>query len=167
MRVLIQAIRVAAVGIALGLGTGLLLGFPELAPEETLCLPPGSETAEGEATTSPTWVSQETARSMHSNPAVAFVDARARDDFHAGHVAGALSVPMDDGTVPPDVVGLLRGADTVIAYCDTTDGCSHSSRLAGLLVSAGIHDVRVLQDGIGAWLESGYPGEAGVCRLCP
>lgn len=74
----------------------------------------------------------------------------------------ALSAPIEEtGVVGPGVVSALRGSRIVIAYCDTTSGCARSTRLAGLLASAGLRDVRVLEGGMPAWIESGYPAEAG------
>lgn len=152
------------VGLALGVGVGVLRGFPSVAeagPEEEVCLPPVAQAPRV------AWITPEGAHELHGGPDVAFVDARMRDEFHAGHVSGALSAPMDAGTVPPELLAVLRGSRTVVVYDDTHSDCAQSSRLAELLALDGFTDVRVLEGGMPAWLEAGYPAEAGTCRLCP
>lgn len=163
MQLLAQAGRVLLVGIVLGVGVGVLRGFPELPAraDEEVCLPPDA--------TEPaiTWVGAEPAADLHGQPGVVFVDARSRDEFVTGHVSGALSVPMEHGTVPDAIVEMLAGSRTVIAYDDTEGECARSTRLASLLVAAGIGDVRVLEGGMPGWLAAGHAAEAGTCQLCP
>ena len=153
------------VGALIGVSVGIVRGFPEgarAAASDTTgaCMAPIPETPEIR------WVSQADARQELDRGAV-FVDAREQPAFVQGHVTNALNVPMDLGTVPQAVVDQLRSAQTIIAYCDTSGGCSRSTRLAGLLAGSGIRDVRVLEGGLPAWLERDYPAEAGTCRLCP
>jgi 3-mercaptopyruvate sulfurtransferase SseA len=155
---------VLLVGLLLGAAVGLIRGFPAPpppAPDATVCVSPVPDTPAIQ------WVSQADARPMAERTTVAFVDARPEETFVTGHVTGAVSVPLDTGTVEPGMVEFLRGFETVIAYDDTTNGCANSTRLAGLLAAEGIHDVRVLQGGMPEWMENGYPAEAGTCRHCP
>lgn len=165
MKAVSQAIRVLIVGASLGVGVAVVRGVPAApsdGPAATTCSAPVPE--------HPTiqWITQEDARALVDDATVTFVDARPREQFQGGHVAGSLSVPFDHGgAVPPSIVEVLRGARTVIAYCDTSGGCAASSRLAGMLSVAGLHDVRVLEGGMPAWMEHGFPAEAGTCRLCP
>jgi len=160
-----QAIRVLIVGAALGVSVAVVRGVPATptdGPAATTCSAPVPE--------HPTirWITQEDARALVNDATVTFVDARPREQFQGGHVAGSLSVPFDHGGgVPANIVEMLRGARTVVAYCDTSSGCAASSRLAGMLSVAGLADVRVLEGGMPAWLDHGYPAEAGSCRLCP
>jgi len=164
MRVLAQAGRVLLVGLCLGVAAGVVRGFPEIAAaEETegFCLPPVADEP------STHWVDVGQAAELHGSPGVAFVDARERDEFVAGHVSGALSAPMGTGVVDEELVQMLRGSSTVVVYDDTHEECAHSTRLAALLASSGISDVRVMQGGMPSWLEAGHAAEAGTCRLCP
>ncbi len=164
MRVLGQAGRVLVVGVTLGVGVGVLRGFPSIAeagPEEGFCAPPVA------AAPRVLWIGPAAAHALSGRQDVAFVDARPREEFVAGHVSGALSAPMVDGTVPAELVALLRGSRTVIVYDDTVEDCARSTRLAELLAQDGFSDVRVLEGGMPAWLEAGYAAEAGTCRLCP
>ncbi len=161
-RVLREAAGVVVLGVTLGTGLGLLWGFPSPAPHApgSACMAPVPQTPAIH------WVGQEEAHRLLQHGAT-FVDARPRDQFQAGHVSGALSVPVDSGSVPSRVVQLLRSAPTVVAYCDTTGGCARSTKLAGLLSADGLPDVRVLEGGIAGWIDHGFPAEAGTCRLCP
>jgi rhodanese-related sulfurtransferase len=104
---------------------------------------------------------------MHDDPGVTFADARTREEYEQGHIAGALHIPVDEGTLPEGGAEMVRGAQTVIAYCDTSNSCARSTRLAGLLRMSGVDEVRVLEGGVTEWVESDYPAEAGACRLCP
>lgn len=164
MGVLAQCGRVLAVGLCLGLAVGLIRGFPAIAEapaDEGACLPP----VDDEPTVR--WIDVDEAVVLHRSPSVAFVDARARDEFVAGHVSGALSAPMDRGVIDEELVQMLRGSETVVTYDDTRDGCADSARLASLLASDGISDVRVMEGGMPEWLQAGHAAEAGTCRLCP
>ena len=153
------------VGLALGVGAGVLRGFPSVAEAggeiEGACLPPLADAPVV------SWIAPADAMELVGQPDAVFVDARPEEVFIRGHVAGALHVPMEHGTVADDVVGLLRSARTIVAYDDTAEECARSTRLAGVLVAAGLSGVRVLEGGMPAWLEAGYPAEAGTCRLCP
>lgn len=113
------------------------------------------------------WVSQEDAHDLLGQAGVVFVDARSEDEYENGHVAGAIHMPIETGTLPDGAESTLAGARTIVAYCDTSNACARSTRLAGLLSMAGFPDVRVLRGGLQDWIEHGYPAEAGSCRLCP
>jgi 3-mercaptopyruvate sulfurtransferase SseA len=157
--IVIESLQVLALGAALGLAHGLLRGWPELPPpraEATSC--GGPVAAEPRVA----WIRCDEARAFADDASVTFVDARSAEEFLAGHVTRAMSAPIEDtGVVGASVIESLRGARLVIAYCDTTGSCARSTRLAGLLARAGLPDVRVLEGGMPAWLESGYPAEAG------
>ena len=158
-QIAIESLRVLAIGAALGLGHGLVRGWPELPPPRAEATSCGGPVA---AEPSVAWIRCDEARALADDAAVAFVDARSAEEFLAGHVTRAVSAPIEDtGVVGDSVVASLRGARLVIAYCDTTGSCARSTRLAGLLARAGLPDVRVLEGGMPAWLDSGYPAEAG------
>ena len=158
-KVLIETLRVLAVGAALGLAHGVIRGWPALpVPTETATSCGGPLAAQPQVA----WIRCEDARPLANDASVAFVDARSVDEFLAGHVTNAVSAPIEEtGVIGPAVVNALRGSRIVVAYCDTTSGCARSTRLAGLLASAGLPDVRVLEGGMPAWIENNYPAEAG------
>lgn len=161
----VEAARVVIVGVALGAAASVLRGVPDIAAmrdeEPTACAAPV------DARPGVRWIEQAEARELVEDAQVCFVDARPRPAYEAGHVAGALSLPMDTGALDEHETALVRGSRVVIAYCDTSAECASSKRLAGLLAEAGMRDVRVLRGGMPDWLENGYPAEAGPCRVCP
>ena len=154
-----------ALGVLLASGlvaaaSALIQGVPSLAPEAMGCSAP-----EGQGIVIP-WVDVSVAARLLFEGA-AFCDARSEEAYRSGHVAGALSVPMDSGALDEGVLPVLAAAPVVVAYCDTTDACAASVQLARLLATAGLRDVRVLEGGFPAWLDSGNPAEAGPCHACP
>lgn len=158
-KVLIEALRVLVLGSALGLANGVVRGWPALPAQTATATSCGGPIAEQPRVT---WIRCDQARPLTADASVTFVDARSAEEFHAGHVTDAVSAPIDEtGVIGRDVIETLRGSRVVIAYCDTTSGCARSTRLAGLLANAGLRDVRVLEGGMPAWLQSGYPAEAG------
>jgi rhodanese-related sulfurtransferase len=88
-----------------------------------------------------------------------FVDARSREEFYAGHIAGALLVTREDfeesvsslwDLIPPDAL--------MVTYC-AGEGCEASTELAGLLQDAGYTRIKVFYAGWKQWREAGYPVE--------
>lgn len=97
-----------------------------------------------------------------SNPKAVFVDVRDAQKYAAGHIPGAISLPLDDiaqkwTTLPKDRVivfyeGGTRGGSPA-------DVCAFS-RAAGRFVLARGFDkaqVKVYQDGLKGWKEAGMP----------
>ena len=82
-----------------------------------------------------------------------------------GHVTGALPIPPRAASpLAEDLVSLLQSATTVIAYCDTSESCGRSTRLATQILSASqVRDVRVLEGGMPGWIRRGFPAESGPC----
>lgn len=127
----------------------------------TACAPPVAEHPDVR------WIEQDDARALVTSAAVVFVDARPMTDFETGHVPDAIAMPMETGVLDPETLPLVRGAETVVAYCDTNDDCAGSRRLAGLLAENGVRDVRVLRGGMPLWLSNDFPAESGACTRCP
>jgi rhodanese-related sulfurtransferase len=111
------------------------------------------------------WIEEVQAHELLGQPGVVFVDCRPPDQFQAGHISAALSLPSERA-LPTAALELLHGAHTIIAYCDARGGCESSQRLAARLREFGLTDVRILKDGLPGWLQRGYPAESGPCRLC-
>jgi rhodanese-related sulfurtransferase len=161
---ILRLCTVAAVASAL---LGALRGVPRLPPpaaasEAAACRAPAED--DGREVH---WISQAEARTLVGNPNVAFVDCRARERFEAGHVSGSVHLELQRGQVPAPLLDGLGSASTVIAYCDADGGqCQRSLEMASLLRAAGLPDVRVLEGGLPAWLDRGYPAESGACQAC-
>lgn len=162
--VLVEAVRVAAVGACVGAALLVVRGSPEISSfhaDTASCAPPSETHAEI------AWIGCDDAATLTDRPDVTFVDARAPEAYESGHVPSAVSLPIQTGALPPGATALLRGSTTVVAYCDANADCEESRRLAEVLASAGVDDVRVLRGGMPAWLEDGHPAESGPCRVCP
>ena len=85
---------------------------------------------------------------------IVLLDARPTDEYRAGHIPGAVSLPVDQleaylDTLPHD--------QEIVAYCRTSY-CLLSDELAVILKSKGF-DVRVLETGMSDWQALGYPVE--------
>ena len=85
-----------------------------------------------------------------------FIDSRSRDDFAAGHIPGALSIPLEAARSS----GALDfpGAQTVIVYCEGGD-CQTSISLAKIIHDKGYQDIRIFSGGWGEWSAAGLPEE--------
>lgn len=161
--VLVEALRVLVVGACMGAGYGVVAGVPTLEQFRAAvsCAPPVETHPEIG------WIEQADARALIDDVDVVFVDARSTADYETGHVPNAIAMPMDTGAIDEATASLVRGARSVIAYCDTSGECANSRRLAMLLAEDGARDVRVLRGGIPEWLSNDYPAESGPCRVCP
>lgn len=159
----LETARVLVVGACLGLGYGIVGGVPSVIEFRTAasCAPPV------EAHPEIGWIEQGDARALVDDVDVVFVDARSLADYERGHIPNAIAMPMDTGAIEESTAALVRGAHTVVAYCDTSAECASSRRLASLLSEDGAGDVRVLRGGIPEWLSNDFPAESGPCRVCP
>ena len=92
-----------------------------------------------------------------------FVDARSAQEYAAGHVTGA--VHLAPGQPAGPLLPKLSAAPAVIVY-DRDRDCAAADRVAVLLQSNGVRDVRVLTGAWPEWLARGGPGESGTCALC-
>lgn len=168
MSVAAQILRLCTVAAVASLLLGWLRGVPRLpepaaASEAAACRAPAQDRGGQEVH----WISQAEARRLVGDPSVAFVDCRARERFEAGHVSGSVHLELQRGQVPGPLLDGLGSATTVIAYCDADGGqCQRSLEMASLLQAAGLPDVRVLEGGLPAWLNRGYPAESGACHAC-
>lgn len=110
------------------------------------------------------WITPADARQLVGDDGVAFVDCRALDAFEQGHVSGSLHLPLDTDPTAEPFIDSLRGATTVITYCNAA--CERSAEMASRFSAAGLPDVRVLEGGMPAWLRRGFPAESGACYHC-
>ncbi|MEX1171673.1 MAG: metalloregulator ArsR/SmtB family transcription factor [Chloroflexota bacterium] len=84
------------------------------------------------------------------------VDLRPSDEFEAGHIAGALSIPLPELEARLDELPLDV---EVVAYC-RGPYCAMSPQAVALLERAG-RRARRLEDGYPEWRLAGLPVEAG------
>jgi rhodanese-related sulfurtransferase len=84
------------------------------------------------------------------------VDVRDPEEYAAGHVAGALNVPLDQLAAR---LGELPAGREVVTYCNMQHrGASRGERAAQLLRESG-YTARALDGGLPAWREAGQPTE--------
>ncbi|MGB7296158.1 MAG: rhodanese-like domain-containing protein [Candidatus Aminicenantales bacterium] len=106
------------------------------------------------------------ARKIQAGDKIIFLDSRSREDFAAGHIPGALNVPVaelkekSDGA-PGEALSeaLSFPKDYVlVVYCEGGD-CQTSVTLARLIHERGFGDIRILSGGWEEWTAAGLPVE--------
>lgn len=107
----------------------------------------------------------EEARAAHQK-GWTFLDARLRDAFLAGHVPGALTLPIQARDGEERLMDFLTGPHgdphaPVVVYgggcCNTED-----LDLAQRLKEAGFQNLHVFRDGFPAWVRAGHPTTSEV-----
>jgi rhodanese-related sulfurtransferase len=80
-----------------------------------------------------------------------FVDARFSRDFAAGHIAGALSVPVHAGDEErKQVMNNVRDDAKIVVYCQSA-GCQFAETVAVKLREDGFSNLFILQGGWNRW----------------
>jgi len=90
-----------------------------------------------------------------SNGKVTVLDVRPEEEYRAGHIPGALSVPVD--TLEAALQTLPRDRE-IVAYC-RGPYCVFSDEAAAVLRSHG-YQARRLRQGLPDWRAAGYPIES-------
>lgn len=82
------------------------------------------------------------------------IDVRERDEWEAGHVAGAQFYPVTRIASDPD---LDLAPDTpIVTYCKAG---GRAQRAAEILSAAGFTNVQAMRGGFEDWRAAGYPTE--------
>jgi rhodanese-related sulfurtransferase len=109
-----------------------------------------------EAVTDPLyWIDIREFRQLHGKAEIVVVDARTKEDFEAGHIPGAISVPMDRidewlSLAQPD-------PDTHFVFYSDGPRCPLAQQAVRSAVAAGFDDSRSLRGGWPSWVRSrGY-----------
>lgn len=86
------------------------------------------------------------------------VDVRSAAEFRAGHVRGALSVPLDELDAPglPEQIGIPDAGKHTPLYLTCQSGI-RAQRAAEKLRDAGYHNLALLRGGTEAWEKAGLP----------
>ena len=112
-------------------------------------------------------LSPEQANRLCADPNVLVADARSRESFAAGHVAGAVHLPCAaTGDVASAVPQLLAGRNTVVVYGnDTTDAVAVADGLQRRHANGKLR-VAVIEGGFAAWDRAGFACASGPCPEC-
>ena len=99
------------------------------------------------------------ARQLFDSGEYVFVDARSSEDYEAGHIPGAVSLPV--GQSEDRVAAFLERYPpeaSIITYCSGRT-CQDSHHLAEFLLEFGYDNVTVFIDGFPGWETEGHPIE--------
>lgn len=102
------------------------------------------------------------AMALHAANGAVFVDARYGEDYDAGHIPGAVSVPM--GLYEDEIEAILGGSGRdakLVVYC-SSETCPLAGELALALGFMEFSNVSVFRGGMAAWTAAG--GEVEVSR---
>lgn len=101
----------------------------------------------------------ETAKQIYDSGKAVFVDARGQDAYEAGHIKGAVSLPLGEALTHIERFTREFPPDTyIVTYCSGRE-CTDSHRLAQILIDYGYRDVSIFIDGYPGWTAKGYPSE--------
>jgi rhodanese-related sulfurtransferase len=92
---------------------------------------------------------------MHAMKAVLVIDVRGTDAYRAGHIPGALHVPLDQIAARADEIrSLVKAPHPIVTYCSCPE--EHASLAAvRLLAEHGISNASALVGGFPAWVAKG------------
>ena len=133
-------LRRALLVVVLSSGVGLVVnglspkGIPLVAPPK-----PSPKPEE--------FISLAHARDLWSSGSALFLDARAPEDYAAGHIPSAFNVPAESFPEHfPQVVPMLSFHSAIVVYCDGLE-CDLSHRLKAELSELGYTNTHILKNG--------------------
>jgi rhodanese-related sulfurtransferase len=90
------------------------------------------------------------------------IDARSSASFSEGHLAGAITLPLEEARRNPahPFKAKLPTDATIIVYCNGFS-CHDSMDLGKILMHAGYASVYVFEGGFPEWHDAGYPVAKG------
>jgi len=92
---------------------------------------------------------------INSGQAPALIDVRTPEEFRAGHIPGAINIPLQEFEQRFDELSAYKDREAVL-YCESGMRASHGG---GWLESRGFHQLRYLDGHMGAWRRAGLPSE--------
>lgn len=100
-------------------------------------------------------------KEFHDRKEAVFVDARDGATFAAGHIAGAVSLPLGEWEARlPQLMAKVPRSALLVVYCNGYD-CHDSMELGKKLLGAGYGTVFVFEGGYPEWKDAGYPVGGG------
>jgi rhodanese-related sulfurtransferase len=104
-------------------------------------------------------IARESLRTLiYSGADVVLVDVLSPDSYRAGHLPGAINIPVND--IEEEAPKRLARADIVVVYCASRE-CHASRAAAQELESLGYVHVIEYEGGLADWREASYPLESG------
>lgn len=94
----------------------------------------------------------DTAHTLHLTGRAAILDIRETDEWRAGHIPGAIHMPLGE-------IGKRLGEIGSRTWLTVCRNGSRSDRVTGYLRESG-RDVRVIRGGMRAWADAGLPYSA-------
>ncbi len=88
------------------------------------------------------------------DPALRLLDVRTPGEFQAGHIEGAVNVPLDQ--LDPHLADIASAGGRLVLVCQAG---GRASQAAGRLAGAGDRELAVLEQGMNGWVASGGPVE--------
>jgi len=87
-----------------------------------------------------------------------FIDARHEFDYQAGHIRGAVNIPLKMFDAQFTLLNKISKDKVLIVYCDGAE-CNSSIELAVKLTDSGFTNVKVFFGGWQEWNSAGLPIE--------
>ena len=134
------------------------LGFIYTAATEKGLFARSSPGASAAGANAPQMISAEEVWSLFQSGSALFVDSRHDFDFKAGHIKGAINVPLKDFDIAASPLRDVAKDRLLVIYCDGAD-CNSSIELAVRLGKAGFKNTRILFGGWREWVEAKHPTE--------
>ncbi len=160
-RIMMQIVVIAIAAIAAGLIRNQL--SPQPLPllhlsQSQVAAGPTTEDLEQFAARFPE-VDAEMVQQLAETPGVIVIDARSTGEYAAGHIPGAINLPVASFAESlPTLRERLHKASEVILYCSSRD-CHDSLLLGKHLHEAGIIHLMLFRGGWTEWRQRGYDGQ--------
>lgn len=106
----------------------------------------------------PQMISRETADSLFQTGSALFVDARHPFDYKAGHIRGAISLPLAEFDTRKAMLDSIPKNRLIVAYCDGAE-CNSSIELSVRITKEGFTDVKIFFGGWREWVAANLPTE--------
>jgi rhodanese-related sulfurtransferase len=146
----IQAMILTFVGVFLGLASNLV------SPKRIAWVTPPKKQVSADE-----YLPLAKAHEWWSGGAAVFLDARAPEDYQAGHIGNAVNLPaLAYEQHFPAVAPLLSAEAPIVVYCDGIE-CELSHRVAGTLRQQGYTNLHILLNGWTVWRDAGHPTQTG------
>jgi rhodanese-related sulfurtransferase len=98
------------------------------------------------------------AKELFESGLVLFLDSRHEYEYNAGHIRGAVNVPLNKFINGDEFLGGIPRDKTLVVYCDGSE-CNSSIELAIKLEESGFINVKIFFGGWKEWKSSGLPVE--------